>query len=269
MLSIWLSIALAAPPPPPGDAECKGLPALAASRLPFQAGEKLDYEIDLIGGIKVGTVEMEVQPPEGTDGDRLLPIHAHAKGNGLVASIGKLESNATSWLRMHDMRPRRYREDYSERGAKYWTDVNFTEAGKACRIHFTFGQPNGGGERTFACGGDALDVLGAFYLMRGLDFQLGQRLCFDIYGTRHVWRVWGTVARRESITTPAGTFVTLRLSGYAATAGPKEQPIELSVWFTDDSRHLPVESVAGFGIGPVRAVLTGLGGASKRGENDR
>jgi hypothetical protein len=267
MLALWLSLALAAPPPIPSNAECKALPPLALSRLPFQAGEKLDYDIDLIGGIKVGTVEMEVQPPERIDGELLLPIRAHAKGDGLVASIGKLESNATSWLRMHDLHPRRYREDYSERGAQYWTDVTFTEAGQACRIHFFFGQPNVNGERTFGCGSDALDVLGAFYLMRGLQFELGQPLCFDIYGTRHVWRVWGTVGRRETVTTPAGKFATLRMSGFAATSGPKEQTLDLSVWFTDDSRHLPVESVAGFSIGPVRAVLTG--GGTKRSENDR
>jgi hypothetical protein len=269
MFGLWLSLTLAAPPPPPSDAECKALPALATSRLPFQAGEKLDYDIDLIGGIKVGAVEMEVRPPERIGADLLLPIRAHAKGDGLVASIGKLESDATSWLRIHDLHPVRYREDYSERGAKYWTDVSFTEPGKPCRIHFTFGQPNGGGERTLACGSDGLDVLGAFYLMRGLEFQLGQPLCFDMYGTRHVWRVWGNVVKRESITTPAGQFVTLRLQGYAASSGPKEQTLDLSVWLTDDSRHLPVESVAGFSIGPVRAVLTGLGGDAKRSDNDR
>jgi len=268
MLALWLSFALAAPHPAPSDAECKALPAQAASRLPFQAGEKLDYDIDLIGGIKVGSVEMEVGTPERLEGDLLLPIRAHAKGDGLVASIGKLESNATSWLRMHDLHPLRYREDYSERGSKFWTDVGFSEPGKPCRIHFTFGQPNGSGERTFACGSDGLDVLGAFYLMRGLEFQLGQPLCFDLYGTRHIWRVWGSVAKRETITTPAGTFVTLRLTGYAASSGPNEQTLDLSVWFTDDARHLPVESVAGFSIGPVRAVLSGLGGP-KRSDNDR
>ncbi len=267
MLALWLSLTLAASPPVPSDVACQALPAQAASRLPFQAGEKLDYDIDLIGGIRVGTVEMEVQPPERLAGDLVLPIRAHAKGDGLVASIGKLESNATSWLRMRDLHPVRYREDYSERGAKFWTDVGFSEAGKPCRIHFTFGQPNGTGERSFACGSYGLDVLGAFYLMRGLEFQLGEPLCFDLYGTRHIWRVWGNVTKRETITTPAGTFVTLKLSGFAASSGPNAQTLDLSVWFTDDARRLPVESVAGFSIGPVRAILTG--GGAKRSDNDR
>ena len=185
-----------------------------------------------------------------------------------MASIGKLKSDATSWLRIHDLHPFRYREDYTERSGSYWTDVRFPEAGQPCRVHFAFGQPGGNGERTVACGNDVLDVLGAFYLVRGLDLQVGQPMCFDLYGSRHVWRIWGTVATRESKTTPAGKFATLRLSGHAAWLGPREQVLDLSVWLTDDSRHLPVASVAGFGFGPVRAALTGMGGP-KRNESDR
>jgi hypothetical protein len=81
MLGLWISLVLTAPPPAPSDAQCKALPAQSTSRLPFQAGERLDYDIDLIGGIKVGTVEMEVMPPDRVAGELVLPIRAHAKGD--------------------------------------------------------------------------------------------------------------------------------------------------------------------------------------------
>jgi hypothetical protein len=272
MLALWLSLSLSAPPPIPSDAECPALPSLATSRFPFQAGEKLDYEIDMLGGIKLGTVEMEVDAPEHVGGDLVLPIRAHAQGDGFIASIGKLKSDAKSWVRIHDLHPTRYREDYTERAGAYWTDVQFPAPGQPCKVHFSFGQPGGVGERTVACGSDVLDVLGSFYFARGLDLQIGQPLCFDLYGSRHVWRVWGTVAGRETKKTPAGKFDTLRLTGHAGWIGPKDdrkdEVIDLSVWLTDDARHLPVASVAGFGFGPIRAAITGMGGAHRT-ENDR
>ena len=55
---------------------CQALPPLVPSRLPFQAGEKLDYDIDLIGGIKVGTVgtleRILFGPAHVTDGSENL-----------------------------------------------------------------------------------------------------------------------------------------------------------------------------------------------------
>src|SRR5581483_5120277 len=158
MHGLLTALVLTAAPSAPTDAECAPLPAQAAGRLPFQAGEKLDYEIDLLGGLKIGTVEFEVQPPERIGSELLLPIRAHAAGDGFVASIGKLESNATTWLRIHDLLPVRYREDYTERGGHYWTDVHFTQA-SPCRVQFAFGQPNGSGEKSFPCGSEALDLI--------------------------------------------------------------------------------------------------------------
>lgn len=262
----WLVFWLAAPPPVPKDAECAPLPPVTGSRLPFIAGEKLDYDVDLLGGLKIGTVEMEVESPAREHGTVLLPIRAHAAANGLAAAIGRVQSDATTWLGIHDLHPVRYREDYTQPDGTYWTQVSFAQA-PAHQIRFTFSQPNGKGERTFPYGNDALDVVGAFYLLRALAPRLGDHLCFDVYGSRHVWRVWGDVSTREPIATPAGTFATVRLSGHAVRLDKPEVLREMYLWLTDDARHLPVASMGDLEIGPLRALLTGMG--SRRGQTDR
>jgi hypothetical protein len=261
-LALWLS----ANPAVPKDAECAALPALPGSRLPFGAGEKLDYDVDLLGGVKIGTVEMEVGKPEKQNGRTLLPIVAHAAANGLAAAIGQVKSDATTWLSIHDLHPVHFREDYTQPDGSYWTDVSFPPA-RPHQIHFNFSQPNGKGERNFAYANDALDVVGAFFLLSALEPKLGDHLCFDVYGARHMWRVWGEVTTREPISTPAGTFSTLRLSGHAARLDKLEMVREMYLWLTDDARHLPVASMGDLEIGPLRALLTGMG--SKRAETDR
>lgn len=266
MLRVVLTALLAATPTVPSDADCPALPGLVGSRLPFRAGEKLDFDIDLLGGLKIGSVEMEVEPPERQHGLLILPIKAHAISNGVAAAIGHVESRATSWLRIHDLHPVHYREDYSQPDGSYWTDVSFSVA-RPHQIRFRFGQPNGTGDRAFPYGSDALDVVGAFYLLRALAPKLGDKLCFDVYGSRHVWRVWGEVSTRESIATPAGSFATLRLSGHAAPLDRKEHVREIYLWLTDDARRLPVASMGDLEIGPLRALLTGMG--ERRTETDR
>ena len=263
VLALFLA---ASPAAVPKDSECAALPSLAGSRLPFAAGEKLDYDVDLLGGLKIGTVEMEVRPPERQHGSLLLPVEAHAAANGLAAAIGRVQSDATTWLRIHDLHPVHYREDYTQPDGTYWTEVTFP-ATRPHQIHFNFSQPNGKGERIFPYGNDVLDVVGAFYLLRALAPKLGDHLCFDVYGSRHVWRVWGDVSTREPISTPAGTFSTLRLSGHAVRMDKQEAVREMYLWLTDDARHLPVASMGDLEIGPLRALLTGMG--SKRSENDR
>jgi hypothetical protein len=82
-------------------------------------------------------------------------------------------------------------------------------------------------------------------------------LCFDLYGARHVWRVWVSVAGREEIVTPAGHFHTLELAGYVARADDIKDMHEIHVWMTDDERHLPVAGMGDLDFGPMRALLTG------------
>ena len=210
---------------------------------------------------------MEVHPPEPADrahGGTLLPISAHAAAEGLATSIGKVTSDATTWLRIHDLHPAHYREDYTQPDGKYWTEVTFPST-KPHQIHFKFSQPSGTGELAQGYGNDALDVVGAFFYLRALNPALGDHLCFDIYGSRHVWRVWGEVNTREPIATPAGTFATVRLSGHAARLDKPEVVREMFLWLTDDERHLPVASMGDLEIGPLRALLTGVGG--RRTEN--
>jgi hypothetical protein len=242
----------------PSDQHCGPLPAPKHERLPFRADEKLLYDVDLLGGgLKIGRVSIQTLPPRRIGGTLAMPVHAEAQSVGTLPGVGRVDSTATSNLRVHDLHPFQYREDYEWADGKYWTEVSFP-SGRPHQIKFKYGQPNGTGERAYPYGNDALEVVGAFYLVRSLDLSVGKQLCFDLYGARHVWRVWGSVIGHEEIATPAGHFQTVALDGYVARVDNQKDMHEIHVWVSDDDRHLPVAGMGDLDFGPMRALLTGV-----------
>ncbi|HUB10066.1 MAG TPA: DUF3108 domain-containing protein [Myxococcales bacterium] len=248
--------------PVPTDAQCRALPALPAHRLPLRVGERLDYDIDFLGGVKAGTVTLEVKPPEHQEGGVTLPIAVHAESNEFFSKFGKFDSSAVSYLRPRDLHPLRYHEDFVEAGRKYWTDVFFPSSGPRL-MRTRYGNPSSSGEKIYPFAADALDVVSAFYVLRSLDLHVGQHLCFDAYSSRTIWRIWGKVDAREMVATPAGNFQALRLAGVAARVAMPKVRRDVYLWVSDDAQRLPVAAIGDLDIGPLRALLSGIGSAPR------
>jgi hypothetical protein len=49
-----------------------------------------------------------------------------------------------------------------------------------------------------------------------------------------------TAEARETVTTPAGTYKTLRVSPQA-TSGPVKDKGQIWIWYTDDATRIPVQ----------------------------
>ena len=266
-LAVLAALPAAAAETLPSNAECRALPALPAHRLPLRAGERLQYDVDFLGGVKAGTVTLEVRAPEEQAGSLTVPVSVHAESNDFFSKFGKLDSTAVTYLRPRDLHPLRYHEDFVESGRKYWTDVFFPSSGPHV-VRTRYGNPTSTGERSYPFASDALDVVSAFYVLRSLDLKVGQSLCFDVYGSRTLWRIWGKVDARETIATPAGTFQTLRLAGEAARPSMPKVHRQIYLWVSDDPQRLPVVAMGDLDIGPMRAILSATGGAGPKVAHD-
>ncbi len=256
-----LHLALRAPaplPPIPTNAQCHALPPLPARRLPLRSGERLDYDVDFLGGIKAGSVTLSMRPPVQRDGSLALPVSVHAVSSQLVSHFGKVDSSATSYLRPRDLHPSHYREDFVGDGQHFWTEVGFPNQGPHV-VHARWGNPTKRGEKAYPYGSDALDMVSAFYLLRALDLRVGQKLCFDVFGSRALWRIWGQVEGRELVVTPAGRFRTLRLGGIAARLNAPSVRRHVHLWLSDDAQRLPVAAIGELDLGPMRALLRDVG----------
>jgi hypothetical protein len=253
MTVLPLLVLLAAPDggtplaPLPTDAQCA---ALGPPKTPFAfgPGETLEFDIDAMGA-KAGHMTMAVKPLK----DGRLPVEVSIATNTFFSKMRKVRGTGTSYLNPRTLRPARYFEDATENEWHRVADVTFNKP-KSAHLVSTINDRTG--EADLAFGDEGLDVGGAIYLMRQLPLKEGTQLCFDVYGIRRMWRVWGTVQPREHVSLPLGEFESWHLAGTAARLDLPAMRREIHVWISDDARRLPLAALGAIDIGTVRATLS-------------
>ncbi len=232
----------------PSDAECRPLPAWKGP-VAFGPGEVLEYDLDALGA-KAGRMTMSVKPPK----DTRLPVEVAIETNTFFSKVRRVKGSGTSYLNPKTLKPARYWEDAVENEIHRTADVTF----QPHLAHLVATQNDRMGEIDLPFGADGLDVAGAIYLMRQLPLKSGTSICFDIYGIRRIWRVWGTVQPREHVSLPVGEFDAWHLAGQAARLDMPQLRREVHVWISDDPRRLPLAALGSIDIGTIRATLSGF-----------
>lgn len=288
LLSLISSLALAAqpiamvkPPPPAGrgpqqapapnakkrspfptDAECQAMGPVMTP-IPFGPGEALEFDLDAMGA-RAGVMTMTTLPVR----DGVLPIEVAVETNTFFSKVRKVKATARSEVSPKTLRSSRYFEDAWENELHRIADVNIGKNHVAQLTSTISGRTYPTEKLRY--GNDMSDVAGAVHLLRAIPVKEGQRLCFDVYGIRRVWRVWGTVQPREHVSLPLGEFETWHLAGEAAPLNLPDARREVHVWITDDARRLPLAALGVMEFGAVRATLKGYsrpGEANTRSEN--
>lgn len=247
--------------PFPTDAQCLALGSIKTP-LSFGPGETLEFDLDALGA-KAGTMTMRVLPVR----DGLMPIEVHAKTNTFFSKVRRVDGTATSFVFPKTLRPSRYYEDATENDWHRVADVTFRKNRTAKLLSTINGQSS---TAELSYGNDITDVAGAVFLMRQLDLKEGKSLCFDVYGIRRIWRVWGKVQPKEHVSLPVGEFDTWHLAGEAARHDWQDARREIHVWITADERRLPIAALGSIDLGAVRATMTSFsrpGDKAARAEN--
>ena len=239
-----LALALAAP------AGC-GVPALLLER-PWAAGEVLTYDVDVMGIVKAGTLQLAVDPPILSGSQ--VPLRARVRNTSVFARVRRVKGVALSWVDSRTLRPQRFRDDVDQDGVRRTTDTRLDRPGASVRMSWTSGREKGTTE--FERRQEALDALSAVYLLRAADLKPGAAVCFDLVANRRYWRLSGKVAEKvEGVRSGVGDLETIRLDATLERADDPRQTRPLHLWFSTDSRRLPVAMVSEVDLGPVRAML--------------
>jgi hypothetical protein len=236
-----------------------GAPVAAAGPRPFRTGETLAYDLDLLGMVKAGTLELSVERPMSAG--KVIPLRARARTSAQVATLKKLTAVALSWVDAGTLLPERFRDESLEGDLHRSSDVRLRPPGPEVVIAAEAGDRKG--ESRHARQGDVLDAVSTLYLLRAARLAPGDRFCFDGVGRGRYWRVEATVAAgKERVETPAGRFSTFRVDVVARRAdAPAAKPHEVHLWFSDDGRRLLVAAVADLDLGPASVTLTAVRGA--------
>lgn len=259
-LGLWAAAAAAGPAdagavtlpptpssPVPADEACRPLPAPLPG-MSFRPGEELTYDVDALGA-KAATMVMRVLPRRGAT----LPIEVTARTNSFFSKIRNVRGTVVASLDPRTMRPVRYVEDTIENEWHRQVQVDFP-GDRTAQLRWDI---NGNkGQRALPYAGDGLDVAGAAFVMRQLPFKERQAICFDVYALRTMWRVWGLVLPRETVSLPLGEFPALHLAGESVRLDWRDGPRrKIHIWLSDDARRLPLAALGTIDLGGVRATL--------------
>ena len=281
LLTLVSMVVLAAPPPPPPaavhaavaitpvkklspfptDAQCVAL-GQVMSPIPFGPGETLEFDIDALGA-RAGSMTMQTLPIR----DGVMPLEVAVETNTFFSKVRRVKGTAKSELSPRTLRPVRYFEDAQENEVHRIADVTFKKNKSARLVSTVDGQT---WTEDMRWGNDFSDVAGAIHLLRAIPMKAGQVLCFDVYGIRRMWRVWGTVMPREHVSMPVGEFDTWHLAGEAAPLNQQDARREMHVWISDDARRLPLAAMGVMEFGAVRATMKAYsrpGEATTRAQN--
>ncbi len=231
--------------------------ALCSSPLPtlhtpisFMPGELLEFDLDALGA-QAGKMTMKVQRPDkGT-----LPVQIEAQTNTFFSKVRRVKGTGISYLHPRTLKPSRYTEDSTENEVRRTVDVAFGPKDRSVKVDYVIGTQKPG-HYDYTYDKDGLDVAGTIYLLRQLPMKEGMSLCFDVYGIRRLWRLNGSVVKREHISLPIGQFDAWYLTGTAVRLDKPTQKREIHLWISDDARRLPLVAVGTLDLGAVRATLT-------------
>lgn len=99
------------------------------------------------------------------------------------------------------------------------------------------------------------DLMSAVFYGASQPIEPGQSFHMPLADGMHVVDVTMKAEAREQVTTPAGTFQTIRVQP-TASAGIVKNRGNIWVWYTDDNRHIPVQMRARLFWGTLTLRLT-------------
>ncbi|MDZ7374571.1 MAG: DUF3108 domain-containing protein [candidate division KSB1 bacterium] len=208
-------------------------PGIASRALPFGVGEKLSYQVRY-GRVNAGSAEMRI---EGL---------AEVRGHLCFRAVTTIESNSF-FSRFYTVR------DYLEslidsEGVFPWAFEKRLHEGKY-RAHVQAQYDHASG--IAVVNGDTVripagvqDVLSIFYYVRTQPMEVGKAIEVANHDNKKVAILELRVLRRERVRTEAGEFdafvIEPRVKETGQQAGLFRQKGEAWIWFSADSRRLPV-----------------------------
>jgi len=227
-----------------------GLPPLAAER-PFQPGERLRYDVTW-NGLRAGETTLTL---------------GEAGAGGLTASLearqtrlGSSRFAASARVSEATLRPGPFSDAQDGWGPRRTTASRIDGSPNVVRIDWRVGALSG--VHAFRRRPEVLDFASAIPYLRAAELTPGGRFCFEVVGAGQYWQLEGAVGGLEQVATGAGRFQALRLTGTLRRADGQGRGVPLRLWIGTDPQRLPVAAEVDSPVGPLRAELAAVTGAT-------
>jgi hypothetical protein len=223
------------------------VPAMGAVSDIFVAGETLDYELSWVA-LTGGAMRMTIGPlPNDPAHFRITSI---AKTSSSIAFLIKVRDYIESIVNRDDLSTIRYEKHLNERGRSKDDVTTIDERRKIA----TRRRPNHDTEE-IVVPKPVFDPLSLVYHLRELPLQPGTVQRFNVFADGKLYLLEAKITHTETIGTPAGTFHTVVVEPKMLAGGLFRDEGDLTIWFTDDARHIPVRIKSDLKVGSITANL--------------
>ncbi len=221
--------------------------SLATAAVPYAPDETMDFDI-AFHGVPTGKARILVGHPEGN----VLPVFLQARTSGLLAVVD-LKQQLASYVDTDTGLPRSASMDSIEPGYRLVVTTRFERANAKAIV-----REKGRYDNTYdvEVPAETTDFVALVFRLRTLSLDPGATHEFPVLSSRQVQKIVTQVEGRETLTTRAGKFATVKVRVPTQFSGKFSEKSPTYVWFSDDDRRVVVRISTDFSIGRVVADLT-------------
>ncbi len=241
-----------------GEAMIKpeAVPAYQPKFYPFEDGEKEVYQATWNGMLSVATAEIHTVLAV-VDGKKVYQVRVEAKTSRALDLIWRMRDTISSTFDAKSLSPSHFTFNQRENSRVIDTDARFNPASKRWAVNR---QQAGKKPRVYHFdSNNTLDPITAVYLARSVDFKVGDKLYFKVFGGRYQYLLELFVERKEQVELRSGNSVeayriiprvqNITKKGYANRFN------EATIWISTDERRVPVKLSSKIAFGSVQLEL--------------
>jgi hypothetical protein len=215
------------------------------AKVPFAAGERLEYEVKF-GALRVGRAHMEVVALDSLRGRRAWHTAFWVQGGNFLYRVNDVYE---SWMDAETLSSLRFVQELEEGGKD--TERRF-EIYPERAVFIQTSKKNAKEEKSVS---QPLDDGSFLYFLRTIPLTVGQTYDFDRYFRPDRNPVRIRVLRKERIKVPAGTFNAIVVQPVIKTKGIFSENGHAEIWLSDDDRHIMLQLKSKLSFGSLNLYL--------------
>jgi hypothetical protein len=226
-------------------------------QLPFPPERKLTYEIRW-SIFPVGTATIEYLGPVELDGKPAYKIVLSARTNSFADGFFKVRNYNASWVDPEFTRPLHYVKLQHEGDENREVVVTFDWENNTAQ-YSDFGSKRD----PIQIDPGSWDPLSIVYHVRAMDLAEMEHLSVPTTDGKKTMMTEIAIWGEESVRVPAGRFETLLVEPDTKDLGgvfKKSKNARISIWFSNDGRHIPVRMSSSVAVGSFVAELVSVEG---------
>lgn len=240
--AIALSAVAGAPrEPAPVEVRDREAPATAPAFL----GETLRYAMTILG-VAGGELTLSAQPAE-LAGRAAWKFELSAVSNDFLSKLFLVRDYMVSWVDPRTFRSVRF-EKHTVEGKRVRDELTEFDYERGVAVHEG---------KTVRLADASLDTLSSVYYLRTVPLEGDRPLEMQVFSDEpRALKV--EVQAREKVTTPAGTFSTIRVEPKSSGSSLIGKGKNLVLWLTDDDRRIPVQIRSKLKVGTLVGKLKAI-----------